>query len=247
MLSGYFASVTIANFGGTIADLYHPHDTGPAMSLYLWAATCGSPSGFFLMSFVAHSNGWRDVFWALLAVCGSLWVIMTLSLIYCGETRHSIILADKAKREQDAGGDGTAVDIPEHLRKRSAHELVRVALSRPFRFLGTEAIIVFAALYNGYLYGLSFLFNTAFMLVFGHGHGLDTIGIGICFLGLCFGISLGPITNIWQEKYYQRQVHRSGGKNIPEARVEPMGKIAAVCKFKVLLAVTSPNAIIVDY
>lgn len=230
LFSGYFASVTIANFGGTIADLYHPHDTGPAMSLYLWAATCGSPSGFFMMSFVAHYRGWRDVFWALLAICGSLWLIMTISLIYCGETRHSIILARRAERHRKESVNGESVDLPAHLQQRSTKELFRITLSRPFRFLGTEAIIIFAALFNGYLYGLSFLFNTAFTLVFGQGHGFSTIGVGTCFLGLCFGISLGPVTNIWQERYYQRKVHESGGKNVPEARVEPTGKIAAIRK-----------------
>lgn len=231
VLSGYFASVTVANFGGTIADLYHPHDTGPAMSLYLWAATCGSPSGFFLMSFIAHYRGWRDVFWALLAICGTLWAIMTVSLIYCGESRHSIILRKRADCERKLNSDDTAVDIPDHLKARSVTDLFRVTLSRPFWFLGTEAIIMFAALYNGYLYGISFLFNTAFTLVFGQGHGFETIGVGICFLGLCVGISLGPVTNILQERYYQRKVHLSGGKNVPEARVEPMAKIAAVCTY----------------
>ncbi|POS72548.1 major facilitator superfamily transporter [Diaporthe helianthi] len=228
LLSGYFASVTIANFGGTIADLYHPHDTGPAMSLYLWAATCGSPSGFFMMSFVAHHRGWRDVFWALLAICGSLWVIMTASLIYCGETRHSIILARRVEHERKHNSGEARIDVPENLKQRSVKDLFTVTLARPFRFLGTELIIVCAALYNGYLYGLSFLFNTAFALVFGHGHGFDAIGVGICFLGLVVGISLGPVANIWQEKQYQRRVEESGGKNVPEARVGILPKTAAV-------------------
>ncbi|KAL0257076.1 hypothetical protein SLS55_007886 [Diplodia seriata] len=242
IVSGYFASVTIgnsspffmflgtddssANFGGTIADLYHPHDTGPAMSLYLWAATAGSPTGFFLMSFVAQTRGWRDVFWALFAINGGLWLIMTISLLFCGETRHSILLARRAEKERKQNHTSN-IDVPDHLKKRGAKELFTVTLTRPFRFLASEAIITFAALYNGYLYGLSFLFNTAFVLVFGQGHGFDIIGVGVCFLGICVGISLGPITNIWQEKYYQRKVHESGGKNIPEARVQ-MGKLAAV-------------------
>lgn len=184
-----------------------------------------------MMSFVAHYRGWRDVFWALLGICGALWAIMTVSLLYCGETRHSIILARRAEHQRELNSNSQHVDVPEHLQKRSVKELFRVTLARPFRFLGTEAIIMFAALYNGYLYGLSFLFNTAFTLVFGQGHGFNTIGVGICFLGVCFGISLGPVTNILQEKYYQRRVHQSGGKNVPEARVEPMAKIAAIREF----------------
>ena len=47
------------------------HETGIAMSAYLWAATCGSPSGFLAMSFVAEHRGWREVFWALFGVCGA--------------------------------------------------------------------------------------------------------------------------------------------------------------------------------
>lgn len=30
---------SVANFGGTIADLFGSHETGPAMSVFLWAAT----------------------------------------------------------------------------------------------------------------------------------------------------------------------------------------------------------------
>jgi len=101
-------------------------------------------------------------------------------------------------------------------------------LTRPFRFLGTEAIIVFAALYNGYLYGLSFLFNAAFALVFGpEGHGFTISGVGLAFLGIFVGISFGPITNLWQERYYQRRIRDANGKNVPEARLQ-MGKVAAI-------------------
>ncbi|KAL1879176.1 hypothetical protein Daus18300_001755 [Diaporthe australafricana] len=124
--------------------------------------------------------------------------------------------------------DGVDIDVPDDMKQRSTKDLFAVTLSRPFRFLGTELIIVCAAIYNGYLYGLSFLFNTAFALVFGQGHGFDTIGVGVCFLGLVIGISLGPVVNIWQEKHYQKRVEESGGKNVPEARVGILPKIAAI-------------------
>ncbi|KAK7999146.1 polyamine transporter [Apiospora marii] len=209
--SGFFAAVTIANFGGSIADMWQHDETGAAMSIYLWAATCGSPSGFFAMSFVAEYRGWREVFWALLGICGGLWLIMVLVL---DETRHTTILRRRAH------GAGSATTTPDALKRRSADELFRVALTRPFRFLFTEAIVSLNALYNGYLYGLSFLFNIAFNLVFGaEGHGFGKIGVGCAFLGIAIGISLGPFTNIWQERYYQRQLLRSGGAAVPEARL----------------------------
>ncbi|KIW91467.1 uncharacterized protein Z519_07433 [Cladophialophora bantiana CBS 173.52] len=79
------------------------------------------------------------------------------------ETRYSVLV----RREPSSN-----VAVPEEMRRQSLTQLFRVTLPCPFRFLATEAITIFAALYNGYLYGLSFLSNDAFNLVFGkHGYG----------------------------------------------------------------------------
>ena len=222
--------IPLANFGGTIADLFEPHATGIPMSVFLWAATVGSPSGYFLFAFVAQNRGWRDVLWALLGVCGGFWLILAVTT---RETRHSVLLSRRAARERKTRGTD-AIEVPDALKQRGVRELFRDALLRPFRFLFTEAIIVFMALYNGYLYGLSFLFNDAFSLVFGPGgHGFDTIGVGLSFLGICVGISCGVVTNIWQERYYHRVISEAKGKNVPEARVRN-GKWAAIGKYQIL-------------
>ncbi|MCJ1308638.1 hypothetical protein MMC25_002291 [Agyrium rufum] len=259
-LSGLFSSVTIANFGGTIADLW-PHDeTGIVMSVFLWAATVGSPLGYLVFSFIAANYNWRTIFWALLGICGGLWLLLIAIL---KETRHTTILRQRAKAElKNAPTNGetgtvhvTGIDAsssslessPPNLEHRNAKELFQIALTRPFRFLFTEAIIIFAALYNGYLYGLSFLFNGAFSIVFGPtGYGFGTSEVGLAFLGIMIGISIGPVTNLWQEKLYQRRIRgqtssKKGEQecasaqndrgvevaNIPEARVM-MGMVAAV-------------------
>ena len=223
-LSAFFASVTIANFGGTIADLFEPHETGIAMSFYLWAATFGSPSGFCIFSFIAQTRPWRHIFWALLGINGSFWLIMSLTL---KETRHSVILARAAARQRKERGVDT-VDVPDDMKQRGWRQLFSVALTRPFRFLFTEGIVIFGAIYNGYLYGLSFLYNGAFPLIFGpKGHGFDTMGVGLSFLGIMTGISFGPITNLWQERYYRRRVAELKGKNVPEARVQ-LSQIAGI-------------------
>lgn len=194
------------------------------MSLFLWAATFGSPSGYFLFAFVAQHRDWRDIFWALLGICGGFWLLMCVTL---SETRHSILLLRRAAKERKMRGTD-AIEVPESMRQRGPGQLWKVALLRPFRFLTTEAIIMFAALYNGYLYGLSFLFNDAFSLVFGKGgHGFDVVGVGLSFLGIMVGISFGPLTNLWQEHYYQRKIASMGGRNVPEARVQ-LGKLAAI-------------------
>jgi hypothetical protein len=87
--------------------------------------------------------------------------------------------------------------------------------------------VQFSALYNGFLYGLSFLFNGAFHIIFGpDGYGYDVVGVGLSFLGIVAGITFGLITNIHQERCYQRQVTRAN-RDVPEARVHH-ARIASV-------------------
>ncbi|KAF1977928.1 MFS general substrate transporter [Bimuria novae-zelandiae CBS 107.79] len=219
LFSGYFSSVTISNFGGTIADLFHHQDTGPAMSWFLWAATGGSPTGFVLFSFIAHGRSWHAVFRIMFFICLSFWIVLAAALYVLGETRHSVLLARKAKASRKATKN-QSLDVPDELKQRDPRQLFGTALIRPFRFLAVEAIVQFGAITNAYLYGLSFLFNGAFHIIFGsEGYGYDTIGIGLSFLGIVVGITTGLLTNIYQERYYQRQVALAGGHDVPEARV----------------------------
>lgn len=234
LLSGYFSSTTISNFGGTIADLFHHHDTGPAMSWFLWAATGGSPTGFVLFSFIAHGRTWHEVFRIMFFICFTFWMILVIMLYALGETRHSVILLRRAKALRKATGD-EHVDVPDEMKQRGPKQLFGTALVRPFRFLATEAIVQFGALYNGFLYGLSFLFNGAFHMIFGpKGYGFDTIGVGICFIGIVIGISVGLISNVYQERHYQQQVAESAHRDVPEARVHHAKVAAAVLPVSLL-------------
>lgn len=134
---GLFQSVTIANLGGTIADLYDAHHTGYPMSIFIWAATGGSSIGYFLMAFVAQYRPWYDVFWALLGISGGCWLIMGCCIFYCGETRHSVILRRRTAKLRQETGD-QSIDVPEEYRRKKLKELLVVTQTRPFRFLATE-------------------------------------------------------------------------------------------------------------
>jgi len=193
------------------------------MSIFLWAAVGGSPSGYMLMAFVAQYRPWQDVFWALTGICGGFWVIMMLTI---SETRRGVLLQRRAKKERKRTGNRN-LEVADEFKTHGMPELFKVALTRPFRFLFVEAIIIFGSLYNGFLYGISFLLNGAFGLVFGTGHHFDTLQTGLSFLGFFIGVSLGPLTNIWQEQHFQRKLHENDYKNIPEARVQ-LGMVAAV-------------------
>lgn len=143
------------------------------------------------------------------------------------ETRHSIILEKKAARVRKAlkkeGFKSADLIRDAHADEaRSLHTLFAVTLTRPFRFLFTEPITMGAAAYNGFLYGLVYLFNEAFPLVFGpgaNGHGFNTGEWGLAFLGIAIGSLIGAMLHPLQERYYLRKVAENDGKGVPEARL----------------------------
>ena len=88
------------------------------------------------------------------------------------ETRDTIILSKKTKRLRAATNQPFYAE--HELEKTQPGHLYKVTILRPFKFLFTEPITYLCAGINGFTYGLIFLSNEAFPLVFGagnHGHG----------------------------------------------------------------------------
>jgi MFS family permease len=179
----------------------------------------GPQIGNIYAGFIAQQLGWRWVFYLTsLLIMGVHWFVLYFTLT---ETRHNFILERKAARLRKETGDETYVSVDEDERK-TMPQLLRTSLTRPFIFLFTEPITMFAAMWNGLLYGLIFLFNDAFSFVFGPGDGYNWQHPGVVqltFLAFVVGETIGfliyPFT---QEKYYQRAIKKAG-QSVPEARM----------------------------
>ncbi|KAG9521738.1 MFS general substrate transporter, partial [Aureobasidium melanogenum] len=222
LISGFGGSAPLTNTGGSVSDVWNRNDSGPAMSIYGLSSTFGPPMALVISGYIAQEKGWRWLFWVYMAIFGGVWLIMMATL---PETRHSTILERKAKRVRKAlkkeGFEKSAERVFDaHADEaKSLHTLFAITLTRPFRFLFTEPITIGAAAYNGFIYGLVYLFNEAFSLVFGGNHGFSTGEVGLSFLGLALGSVVGVAIYPIQERYYLRKVARNDGKGVPEARI----------------------------
>ena len=78
-----------------------------------------------------------------------------------------------------------------------------------------------AAAYHGFIFGVVYLFNESFPLVFGseEGHGFNTGQTGLTFLGIAIGALIAACFYPLQERYYLRRVAENNGKGVPEARM----------------------------
>lgn len=221
LIQGFFGSAPLTNTGGTVSDLWARNVSGGPMAIYGVSSTFGPPLALVISGYLAMNEGWRNLFWAYMGIFGGIWIILVLTI---PETRHNILLEKKAKRvRKNLAKENIA--MAEHIRDahadeaRSLHTLFFVTLTRPFRFLFSEPITMGAAAYNGFIYGLVYLFNEAFPIVFGQGHGFNTGETGLSFLGLCIGSIVGAILHPLQERYYLRKVRENNGKGQPEARL----------------------------
>ncbi|CAJ2513986.1 Uu.00g021050.m01.CDS01 [Anthostomella pinea] len=221
-LAGFAGSAPLTNTGGSISDLFKRDECGGIMAVYGLSSTLGPPSALPISGYMAQNLGWRWIFWILMAITGGFWILLFFTV---PETRHSIVLRKKVKRvrremkKEDLATANSIKDVnaDEH---DTLGSVAHRTLTRPIRFLFTEPITVFAAVYNGFLFGLVFLFNEAFPLVFGPGgHGFDTGQVGLSFLGLTIGPIIAFCFYPLQERYYLSRVAANAGKAVPEARV----------------------------
>ncbi|KAI9699591.1 MAG: hypothetical protein M1820_007090 [Bogoriella megaspora] len=222
-IQGFGGSAPIVNTGGTIADLFIRDKSGPPMMLFGLFSTCGPPFALVISGYIVLKMGWRWVFWVDMIITGGLWVIMIITL---PETRHSTRLEHKVKRMRKTlrkeGNEKAARRIfyGHATEEKSMNILISIHLTRPFRFLFTEPITMGAALYNGFIYGLIFLFNEAFPLVFGPGgHNFNTGEWGLAFLGIVIGGVIAAACHPIQERYYLKRVAANNGLSVPEARM----------------------------
>ncbi|KAI0157711.1 major facilitator superfamily domain-containing protein [Xylariaceae sp. FL1272] len=221
-LAGFAGSAPLTNTGGSISDLFRRDESGAIMAVYGLSSTLGPPSALPVTSYIAQNLGWRWVFWVLMAITGGFWILLVLTV---PETRHTFVLKEKCRRvrkEMEKEGLSAAKSIKDANADEhdSLASIIRRTLTRPLHFLFTEPITMFAATYNGFLFGLVFLFNEAFPLVFGPGgHGFDGGQVGLSFLGLTLGPVIAFCFYPLQERYYQSRLAANNGKGVPEARV----------------------------
>lgn len=219
-IQGCGGSAPLTNTGGTISDLFTRDTSGIAMSIYGVSSTIGPPLSLVLTGYLASIKGFRILSWALMAITGGFLILIILTL---PETRHTTILDKKVSKVRKLLKKEGIVEMKIYDanidEKKNLYNLVAINLTRPVRFLFTEPITAFAAVYNGFIFGVVFLFNEAFPLVFGESHGFNTGEVGLAFIGICLGSVIGVSIYPLQERYYHKAVAANDGKSIPEARM----------------------------
>src|ERR1700733_9758376 len=121
----------------------------------------------------------------LAAIMGS--VAFLMDLIFLEETYPPVVLVSKAselrRRTRNWGIHAKQEEIEIDFR-----ELITKNFSRPMRLLVTEPIVLGLSIYMAFIYGLLYLFLTAYPIVFQQIHGMSGGVGGLPYFGMIIGI-----------------------------------------------------------
>ncbi|MCJ1314136.1 hypothetical protein MMC25_007816 [Agyrium rufum] len=211
-LAGAAGSTALVNVAGTIADLFGDSDgAGQPMALFVlaanWGPSIGSPVGELIAE--NESLGWPWVFW-LNAIIGTGFVFL---MCFVPETLPRIVISKAAKRTNAVTETNVAlVDTKINVVKE-----ITFVTTMALRIMVTEPIVIFLALYNGFAYGLLFLYLDGVFDVFALNNGLSYLGADLTYLNFVVGVFIMFCFVPVQTYLFKRDRLKHGGAR-PEAR-----------------------------
>lgn len=186
-LAGTAGSVALCNVAGTIADLFGDSDNaGQPMALFVASANAGpsfgSPIGEWIMENVDMGLPW--IFW-LNCIIAAAFVV---GMCFLPETLPRLVIAKGVR----ANGAANAEEVLIAEEKIDVLREMRFVSTMALKIMVTEPIVIFLGLYNGFAYGLLFLYLDGVFDVFVYNNGLSYINADLTYLNFVVGVSNPP-------------------------------------------------------
>jgi DHA1 family multidrug resistance protein-like MFS transporter len=216
---GFFAACPLAVVAAVFSDMFDNRTRGLAITVFSMTVFTGPLLAPFIGGFITASYlGWRWTEW-LTAIMGFL--AFGLDLIFLEETYPPVVLIEKAaelrRRTKNWGIHAKQEEIEVDFR-----ELVTKNFSRPMRLLVTEPIVLLLSIYMSFIYGLLYLFLTAYPIVFQQIHGFSGGVGGLPYFGMITGQLLAGLYIVLTQPSYNRKLIANNNIPIPEWRLPPV-------------------------
>ncbi|KAI0025101.1 major facilitator superfamily transporter [Xylariomycetidae sp. FL0641] len=214
--SGFFGACPLAVVAAVFSDLFNNATRGVAITLFSMAVFTGPLLAPFVGGFIVESSlGWR---WTMYIPSFMGWLAFALDLLFLNETYPPVILIEKAaeirRRTKNWGVHAKQEEIEVDMK-----ELLQKNFTRPMRLLFFEPIVTLLSIYMAFIYGLLYLFLTAYPFVFEGVHHFNAGQSGLAFFGMIIGQLLAGTTVLVMQPAYQRKLAANNGVPIPEWRL----------------------------
>ncbi|PGH07948.1 hypothetical protein AJ80_07929 [Polytolypa hystricis UAMH7299] len=213
---GFCGACPLAVVAAVFSDMFDNRLRGVAITPFSMTVFMGPLLAPFIGGFIVESYlGWRWTSY-LPGIMGATALI--LDLLFLRETYAPVVLIEKAaelrRRTKNWGIHAKQEEI-----EVDFAELVQKNFSRPLKILFTEPIVLLLSLYTSFIYGLLYLFLTAYPMVFQRVHGFNKGVGGLPYFGMVIGIGIGGLSIFLTQPWYARKLEANNGINIPEWRL----------------------------
>ncbi|KAK4233989.1 major facilitator superfamily domain-containing protein [Achaetomium macrosporum] len=214
--AGFFGACPLAVVAAVFSDMFDNRTRGIAITVFSMTVFTGPLLAPFIGGFITTSYlGWR---WTSYIVSFMGFLAFGLDFLFLEETYPPTILVGKAselrRRTLNWGIHAKQEEIEIDIR-----ELITKNFSRPMRLLFFEPIVTLLSIYMAFIYGLLYLFLTAYPFVFQGVHGMSPGVAGLTFFGMVIGQIIAGITVLLQQPWYQRKLAANNGVPVPEWRL----------------------------
>ncbi|KAI0479186.1 major facilitator superfamily transporter [Xylariaceae sp. FL0804] len=214
--AGFFGACPLAVVAAVFSDMFNNATRGVAITLFSMAVFTGPLLAPFIGGYIVTSSlGWR---WTMYLASIMGWAAFILDFLFLEETYPPVILIEKAaelrRRTKNWGIHAKQEEIEVDVK-----ELIQKNFSRPMRLLFTEPIVTSISVYMAFIYGLLYLFLTAYPFVFEGVHGFTPGQSGLAFFGMIIGQLAAGTTVLLTQPSYQRKLAANNGVPIPEWRL----------------------------
>ncbi|ORY85524.1 MFS multidrug transporter-like protein [Protomyces lactucae-debilis] len=215
-LIGAAGSTALCNVAGSIADLYgDANNSGQAMALFVFTSGAGPSLGSPVGEWVALNPrmGLNWLFWLNVIIGGAF----ALGMIFVPETLPRVVIERADRKQNHALSKSTSAVL--QIRNVSVVSEIRFVATTALRIFFTEPIVASFGIYNGFAYGLLFLYLTGVFPVFTENNGLSYIDASLTYLNFAVGAAVMFCIVPIQTWLYKRDKQRNGGTGRPEARL----------------------------
>ncbi|CAO3671234.1 unnamed protein product [Rhizopus stolonifer] len=199
MLQGIFGSVGQAVGGGSVSDLFEPHERGRAMGIYLLGTIMGPAIAPVIGGYVDQYLGWRWIFY-LKTILGG--VITVLAIVFVQETLYK---------------PDTKVPTTNFKERMARFKFNPFTSLQLLSYLEVGLSCIPISIAFGWFYYLVTILPTTYSSIY----GFSTGSVGLCYLAGGLGNVLGSIVaGFSSDRIYARMVAKNNGIEVKEFRLK---------------------------
>ncbi|KAH7412094.1 major facilitator superfamily domain-containing protein [Phaeosphaeria sp. MPI-PUGE-AT-0046c] len=207
-----------------ICHMFNNKVRGLAVAVFSATVFMGPLLAPFIGGFIAESElGWR---WTEYISSFMGFVAFGLLFLFMEETYAPVVLINKAselrRRTKNWGIHAKQEEIEVDFK-----ELIVRNISRPMRILFTEPIVLLITIYMSFIYGLLYLFLTAYALVFQGVYGWSAGIAGLAYFGMVAGEVIAFIVIVSTNPRYVKKLDANNNIPVPEWRL-PISMVGGV-------------------